>query len=134
MAEINVTPLVDVVLVLLIVFMVTAPMMTKGLEVDLPKVTARPLHQKTRPLVVTVRADGSVALDRIRVSLEELPGLLADRRARRRGAQVLLRADRRVPYGVVAEVVAAVRAAGIEDLGLVTEAAPPRTEGRREGR
>ncbi len=130
MAEINVTPLVDVMLVLLIIFMVTAPMMTKGLDVRLPEVTSKALPQKRRPVTITMDAKGRLYLDRVRVDLVLLQARLAQ--VARGKTQVLLRADREVPYGEVAKVMAVIRKAGVEDLGLVTWAErvrPPRNKG-----
>jgi biopolymer transport protein TolR len=121
MGDINVTPLVDVVLVLLIIFMVTAPMMTKGLDVRLPETTAKPLPQEEQPLTVTINAAKEIYLNKVRVDEEVLRRRLAEERQRHSDRQVLLRADRDVPYGLVAGVVASVREAGIEKLGLVTE-------------
>ncbi len=119
-SEINVTPLVDVMLVLLIIFMVTAPMMTKGLDVKLPEVTAKPLPQKTEPMVITIKADSTMFLKDIQVDEEVLRLKLAKMKQEGSLNQLLLRADKSVPYGTVAAVMAAVREAGIENLGLVT--------------
>lgn len=120
-ADINVTPLVDVMLVLLIIFMVTAPMMTKGLDVKLPTATAKPLPQKKEPVEITINADGRIFLNKIQVDEDTLNQRLSEMKDNGSAEQVLLRADRTVAYGLVAGVVAAVREAGIEDLGLVTE-------------
>jgi biopolymer transport protein TolR len=120
-SEINVTPLVDVVLVLLIIFMVTAPMMTKGLDVKLPETTGKTLPQKKNPLIITVNSDGVFYLNKVVVDEEVLRRRLSEMKDKDEVEQVLLRADASVPYGVVAGVVAAVREAGIEDLGLVTQ-------------
>ncbi|HID97586.1 MAG TPA: protein TolR [Thermodesulfobacteriaceae bacterium] len=122
MSEINVTPLVDVILVLLIIFMVTAPMMTKGLDVKLPETTAKSLPQKKKPVIVTVDKKGKIFLNKIPVDEKLLKIRLSEIREKsEKGQQVLLRADRTVPYGTVAAVMAAVREAGITDLGLVTQ-------------
>lgn len=120
-SEINVTPLVDVMLVLLIIFMVTAPMMTKGLDVKLPETSAKPIPQKKEPVIITVRADGAVILGKTPVDLGSLKASLAGMKEKGEAEQVLLRADKEVPYGVVAEVIGATHEAGIEDLGLITE-------------
>ncbi len=120
LSEINVTPLVDVMLVLLIIFMVTAPMMTRGIAVNLPETTAKALPQKKRHVEVIVSDKGKIFLDGIFLdekSLAEKLGLLKQKGA---ASQVLLRADRTVPYGKVAKVMAAIRQAGITSLGLVT--------------
>ncbi len=119
-SEINVTPLVDVMLVLLIIFMVTAPMMTKGLDVKLPEVTAKPLPQKKESLVITIKDDGKIFLKDIQVDEEVLRSRLYQKKQEGSLNQLLLRADKAVPYGTVAAVMAAVREAGIENLGLVT--------------
>ncbi len=128
LSEINVTPLVDVMLVLLIIFMVTAPMMTKGLDVKLPETSAKPIPQKKEPIIITVRADGAVILGKAPVDHESLKTILAGMKGKGEAEQVLLRADKEVPYGVVAEVIGATREAGIKDLGLVTE--PPEDDAR----
>ena len=122
MAEINVTPFVDVMLVLLIIFMVTAPMMEQGLEVDLPNTTTQNIRVKDVPLVITVMRDGKIhlaesqpfALDELEAKLDAILDADASR-------EVFLRADERVPYGTVARVMAKARAAGVEKLGMVTE-------------
>jgi biopolymer transport protein TolR len=122
MSEINVTPFVDVMLVLLIIFMVTAPMMEQGLEVDLPNTNTENIRVKDQPLVITVKRDGKIHLaESGAFELDELEGKLdaiLDADATR---EVFLRADERVPYGVVAKVMARARAAGVEKLGMVTE-------------
>ncbi|MDL1957799.1 MAG: protein TolR [Deltaproteobacteria bacterium] len=125
MSEINVTPLVDVVIVLLIIFMVTAPMMTKGLDVKLPKTTAKSLPQKKKNIVITVNEKGKIYLSKVAVDEVVLRRRLAEMKHEGRAQQVLLKADRTVPYGTVARVMATIREAGIEDLGLVTEPLEP---------
>jgi biopolymer transport protein TolR len=122
MAEINVTPLVDVVLVLLIIFMVTAPFLQGGLEIDLPKVASRGLDIR-EGLIVSVRADRTIAVGKNRVKMADFETALADAGAAER--PVFVRADQGVPYGVVVELIARMRQAGVSSLGLVTEP-PPR--------
>ena len=125
MSEINVTPLVDVVIVLLIIFMVAAPMMTKGLDVKLPKTTAKSLPQKKKNIVITVNDKGKVYLNKVAVDEEVLKRRLAEMKREGQAQQVLLKADRAVAYGTVARVMATIREAGIEDLGMVTEPLEP---------
>ncbi len=122
MSEINVTPFVDVMLVLLIIFMITAPMMEQGLEVDLPNTNTENIRVKDQPLVITVKRDGKIHLAESGAfelgELETKLDAILDGDATR---EVFLRADERVPYGVVASVMAKARAAGVEKLGMVTE-------------
>ncbi len=118
MSEINVIPLVDVMLVLLVIFMVTAPFMQQGIDVNLPKAKGKELPPEER-LVVTVKGNGETYLNDMPVTpeaLKEKLTLLA-----RENPEVFLRADRSVPYGVVARLMAEIKDAGIERLGLVTE-------------
>jgi biopolymer transport protein TolR len=128
-AAINVTPLVDVMLVLLVIFMVTAPILQQGVTVSLPQVQAAPLPGEERQLVVTVDPRGQVFLNDAPIRVEELRGKLAAILRAQPQKQVYLRADQNVRYGEVMRVVAAVKAAGVERLGMVTE--PPREEPQR---
>ena len=122
MAEINVTPLVDVVLVLLIIFMVTAPFLQGGLEIDLPKVATRGLDVR-EGLIVSVRADRTVAVGNSVVPIARFEDALARAGAARR--PVFLKADHKVPYGVIVDLVARMRRSVVAALGLVTEPPPP---------
>lgn len=123
-ADINVTPFVDVMLVLLVIFMVTAPMMTEGLEIDLPQAqTAEVLSADDGPLVLSVKRDGSLYLDSYPVALAELPSVLRNSVLLPR-KKLFLRADKQVDYGTVMDVMGRVRAAGIKDLGMVAESVP----------
>ncbi len=121
-SEINVTPFVDVMLVLLIIFMVAAPMMIQGIDVTLPAVAARPIPTETERLVVSITAEGKVHVNDAEV---ELPALAASLSALGNGCKekrgVILKADRKVEYGLVAMVMGAIREAGIEQIGMVTE-------------
>ncbi|EGY24981.1 MAG: protein TolR [Desulfovibrio sp.] len=125
-AEINVTPFVDVMLVLLIIFMVTAPMMTEGLEVDLPQTrTVQVLPADSDHLLLTVRKDGVMYLDEYKVTIEELEGYL-QRLVKEKNKLLFLQADKAVPYGVVVDVMGHIKAAGIEKLGVVAEREDPK--------
>ena len=121
MSEINVTPLVDVMLVLLIIFMVTAPMLTQGVDVNLPQANAKAMRAEEERLVVTVDANSRIFLGKQPVEFNRLNETLKAIVARRTDRQVYFRADRTVPYGFVVKVIAEVRNAGIEKLGMVTE-------------
>ena len=125
-AEINVTPFVDVMLVLLIIFMVTAPMMTEGLEVDLPQTrTVQVLPADSDHLLLTVRKVGVMYLDEYKVTIEELEGYL-QRLVKEKNKLLFLQADKAVPYGVVVDVMGHIKAAGIEKLGVVAEREDPK--------
>ncbi len=121
MSEINVTPLVDVMLVLLIIFMVTAPMLTQGVDVNLPQANAKAMRAEEERLVVTVDANSRIFIGKQPVEFNRLNETLRAIVARRTDRQVYFRADRTVPYGFIVKVIAEVRNAGIEKLGMVTE-------------
>ena len=121
MAEINVTPLVDVMLVLLIIFMVTAPMLTQGVDVNLPQANAKALRAEEERLVVTVDANSRIFIGKQAVEFNRLGTTLKEVVARRIDRQVYFRADRAVQYGFVVKVIAEIRNSGIEKLGMVTE-------------
>jgi biopolymer transport protein TolR len=118
MSEINVTPFVDVMLVLLIIFMVTAPLLKQGLDVDLPKAKGKELPAEER-IMVSVKKDGKIYLNRRAVSLSELTRKL--RAISKRNPTLYLQADRRVPYGEVVKIMGEIKSAGIEKVGLMTE-------------
>ncbi len=130
LSEINVTPLVDVMLVLLIIFMVTAPMMTRGIDVKLPETSAKVLPQKKRHVEIIVSNKGEIFLNGIATDDATLKKELWNIRKSGKASQVILRADRDVSYGTVARVMAAIKEAGIENLGLVT--APEKVEPPRQ--
>lgn len=121
-SEINVTPFVDVMLVLLIIFMVATPMMTEGLEVDLPVTRqVEVLPSENDHLILTIRRDGKIYLDEYAVnSMEELGGYLT-KLVKEKNKTLFLQADREVPYGLVVEVMGEIKAAGIENLGVMAE-------------
>jgi len=131
LSDINVTPFVDVMLVLLIIFMVTAPMMVQGLDVALPQVTAKPLETKEEHLMITVNKDQQVFINDFQVTLDTLQDKLSKILQGRVNPEVYLKADRDVPYGVVAQAMAQIKDAGVEKLGMVTEPAAPDKEARK---
>ena len=126
MAEINVTPFVDVMLVLLIIFMVAAPLLTVGVPVDLPKTAASALPgDNEEPLTVTLTADGRVQIQTTDVPREELIGKLRAIAAERSSDRVFLRADGAIPYVQVMQVMGALNAGGFSNVGLVTDTGGP---------
>ncbi|MFW5486948.1 MAG: ExbD/TolR family protein [Desulfovibrio sp.] len=121
MADINLTPLVDVVFVLLIIFMVTAPLMTQGVDVELPQTrTVKNLPMDTSHVVLSVKKDGSVFLDEYEVPQDRLEQDLK-RLVTTAGKSLYLRADKQTPYGEVVRVMGEIKAAGIEKIGVVAE-------------
>ena len=125
-SDINVTPLVDVMLVLLIIFMVTAPILQQGVQVDLPKVAAGPLAGAEEQLVVNVGKSGQVFLNDTAMTLDQLTAKLHAIALARPDRQLYVRADQSVPYGQVMRVMGAVHDAGLAKVGLVTEPPPDR--------
>ena len=121
-SEINVTPFVDVMLVLLIIFMVATPMMTQGLEVDLPQTKqVETLPGEVDHMILTVRRDGKIFLDEYAVEdMADLAGYL-ERLVKAKNKSLFLQADKEVPYGLVVEVMGEIKAAGIENLGVMAE-------------
>jgi biopolymer transport protein TolR len=121
MSDINVTPLVDVMLVLLIIFMVTAPMMMQGVNVSLPKTASEPLPAEKEHLIITVDGSQQIYINDYKVGLDALQAKLKKILEGRADQKVYLRADKDVPYGVVVRVISEVKNAGVEKLGMVTE-------------
>ena len=121
MAAINVTPFVDVMLVLLIVFMVTAPLLTVGVSVDLPRTRSSPLPGQDEPLSVSVDREGQIFLQDSQLAVEELGPRLVAITERNPDARIFVRGDRVIDYGRVMEVVGAIHAAGFSKVALVTE-------------
>jgi biopolymer transport protein TolR len=121
MSEINVTPMVDVMLVLLIIFMVTAPLIQQGVKVNLPETKAAPVEATEKKLVLSIDAGRKVYIGDAEVALEELSDKLAANAKAQADKEVYLHADRDVPYGVVVEVMAAAQKAGINNVGMITD-------------
>src|SRR5215469_15295533 len=119
-SQINVTPLVDVMLVLLVIFMVTAPIIQQGVEVNVPKVRAAPLPGEEQQFVVSITRDNQLYLNDARLEAGELTEKLAAISAERPDRQIFVRADEDVPYGEVIRTMAAIKAAGIQNVGMVT--------------
>ncbi len=120
MSDINVTPFVDVMLVLLIIFMVTAPMMMQGVDVALPETTSEPLAAEKEHLVISIDPKGQIYINEFQVSLEVLSGKLSKILEGKPDKEAYLRADKNIPYGTVVRVMAEIKAAGIDKLGMVT--------------
>ncbi len=120
-ADINMTPFIDVVLVLLIIFMVAAPMMTSGIPIELPKSAAKPIQDETKPLTLSLNAKGEIYLQDKKVAFEEvIPKLQA---IAKNGAEdrIFIRADKAVDYGAVIRVMGVISAAGYKRIGLISE-------------
>ena len=126
MADINVTPLVDVMLVLLIIFMVTAPMMTQGLNVDLPETTAKALRQEEKPIVVTIQKDGAIVINQVPQTRVLMVQELKKSYSANKDQPIFLNADKNVPYGQVVTVMADIQSVGFDKIGMITK--PPEKE------
>jgi biopolymer transport protein TolR len=120
LSEINITPLVDVMLVLLIMFMVTTPLMQQGIEVDLPKTSSSGVELNDEPFVIIIAADQKMTVAKQRVAMDSLRSKVKAIFEHRKNKQVYIQADRKVDYGFVAEAMAEVRAAGVFNIGLIT--------------
>lgn len=123
LSDINVTPLVDVMLVLLIIFMVTAPMMMHGVKVNLPKTESKSIKTKEDPLILTITKQKLILIEDYKVELKSLKEKLKKIFAHRAEKEILLQGDKDVPYGFVIEVMSQVKEAGITKVGMITE--PP---------
>jgi biopolymer transport protein TolR len=120
-SDINVTPLVDVMLVLLIIFMVTAPMMMHGVNVDLPTTVLKSIKTEEDPLMLTLTKEKSIFIEEYKVEYKDLRGKLEMIFANRVGKEILIQADKDVPYGYVMEVMSQVKDAGITKVGMITK-------------
>lgn len=125
-ADINVTPLVDVMLVLLIIFMVTAPMMTQGLNVDLPQTTSKALRQEEKPIVVTINKEGAISINNVPQVRALMVEELKKSYAANKDQPIFLNADKNVPYGQVVVVMADIQSVGFDKIGMITK--PPEKE------
>ncbi|OGP51925.1 MAG: protein TolR [Deltaproteobacteria bacterium RBG_13_43_22] len=121
MSEINVTPLVDVMLVLLIIFMVAAPMMMQGMDVQLPQTQSKAIPSQDERLVITLNKKQEIYINEYRVSRQELQEKLKILYQNKREGEIFLRADRSLPYGFVVQIMSDIKNSGIEKLGMVTE-------------
>ncbi len=129
-ADINVTPFIDVMLVLLIIFMVAAPMLTVGVPIELPETAANALpSEQEEPLAITMTADGRLMIQNTETAPEELITRLTAIAAERTSDKIFLRADGAIPYARVAEVMGALSAGGFNNIGLVTDAGGPTLDG-----
>jgi biopolymer transport protein TolR len=131
MSDINVTPFVDVMLVLLIIFMVTAPMMIQGVALNLPEVTNETLPAKEDPLVISIDAHQQVYINDLKITLDFLKEKLEKILENHTDQEVLIRADKDIPYGIVIRVMSEVKAAGVEKVGMVT--LPPEPVAAKKG-
>jgi biopolymer transport protein TolR len=123
MSDINVTPMVDIMLVLLVIFMVTAPLLTQGVEVNLPATSASPIESKREPLVITVTQDGTTYIEKSPQTTAQLIEKVSAIRKGNPDLPVFVRGDRKTPYGAVMIVMSQLQQAGVDRVGLVTE--PP---------
>lgn len=134
MSEINVTPFVDVMLCLLIIFMVSAPLMTVGVPIDLPDTSAEALPSEAEePLTVTLTADGEILIQTTPIPADDLIPRLRAVAGERDSTRIFLRADGSIPYDRVMQVMGALNAGGFREIGLVTDAGGPRLDGTGDG-
>lgn len=121
MSDINVTPFVDVMLVLLIIFMVTAPMMMQGVDIDLPEATSDSIGSEKEPLIITIDKENQVYINNYKVSIDFLQEKLIKIREGGADSEVYLKADKEISYGMVVQVMSLIKGAGIDKMGMVTE-------------
>lgn len=121
MSDINVTPFVDVMLVLLIIFMVTAPMMMQGVDIDLPEATSESIGSEKQQLIISIDKENQVYINNYKVSLDFLQEKLTKILEGRSDSEVYLKADKRISYGMVVQVMSLIKGAGVDKLGMVTE-------------
>jgi biopolymer transport protein TolR len=121
MSDINVTPFVDIMLVLLIIFMVTSPMMTQGVDVNLPQTQAKELKTEEDPLILTVDINKEITIEKHKIEINELEEKLSAMFKYRNNKELLLRADKDLPYGFIMQITARIKGSGIEKLGMITE-------------
>ena len=120
-SEINVTPFVDVMLVLLVIFMITSPMLLSGVDVDLPQTKTMPINGQDEPISVSIDKRGDIYLEELKVSLSELEQKLKAIILEKKDARIFIRGDKAVDYGKIAEVFVTIRASGLHNVSLVTE-------------
>jgi biopolymer transport protein TolR len=132
LSEINVTPLVDVMLVLLIIFMISAPLLTVGVEVELPKTEAGAMEDQSKPISVSIRADGSLFVQEDPVPFNGLAPRLHEMAGENAKTPVYVRADGRASYAVVAQVMAALSTSGFTTINLITDTGGPSSGARAE--
>ncbi|MBI3813085.1 MAG: ExbD/TolR family protein [Nitrospinae bacterium] len=120
LSEINVTPFVDVMLVLLVIFMVTTPLLEKGIEVDLPKEAAKDVEMVEKS-IITANKEQEIYFNEKRVSIDEIESVLKDAYIGRTDKEIFLRADKELPYGFVVKIMSKIKGAGINNIGMVTE-------------
>jgi biopolymer transport protein TolR len=125
-SEINVTPLVDVMLVLLIIFMITAPMMTQGIDVDLPETTAKSLRQEENPIVITITKDGELSINEVPVVHALMVQELKQNYAANKDQSIFIKADEKAAYGDVVKVMGEIKSVGFDKVGMITK--PPEKE------
>lgn len=121
MSDINITPFVDVMLVLLVIFMVTAPMMMQGVNVSLPQTNSSPLSAENEPLIISIDNNNKIYIDDYQVTLDFLQEKLKKILSSRTDREVYLKADKEISYGLVVRVMSEMKGAGVEKLGMVTE-------------